>query len=425
MRLPKDGFYAHQVMWDGWVDVEHIGLHILGHWNYAAGTVKPVYIVSSAPRVELKLNGHSLGTGTLSYGFLHTFDKVVYESGTLEAVGYDLAGKPIATAVLRTAGEPVALRLTAHTAPNGLRADGADLALVDVEVVDAKGNRCPTDHHFVSSTLTGPVEWRGGIAQGWSVPVPVNTASNDNKVLPTTPPTPLLYEDNYILAKKLPVENGMNRVILRSQPTAGAITLRAEADGLKAALITLNSLPVVVEDGLSHYDPAAALPVHLDRGPTPKTPSFKPSRTAIKIVSAAAGSNAEQTQLSMDDDDDSTSWVSKGKLEDAWIEYTFATSQMANQIDLKMGSFRQRHYPLRITIDGQTVWEGETPTTLGYCNLKLKPVRGQHLRISLVGDPHEGNEFGKIRELVSTNDPSKPQNQSLSISESEIYKTTE
>lgn len=424
MRLPKDGFYAHQVMWDGWVDVEHTGLHILGHWNYAAGTVKPVYVVSPAPRVELKLNGHSLGTGTLSYGFLHTFDKVAYEPGTLEAVGYDLAGKPIAIAALRTAGEPAALRLTAHTAPDGLHADGADLALVDVEVVDAKGNRCPTDHHFVSFMLTGPAEWRGGIAQGSSVPVPANTASNDNKGLSTTPPTPLLHEDNYILAKKLPVENGVNRVILRSQQTAGAITLHAEADGLKSALITLNSLPVVVEGGLSHYDPAAALPVHLDRGPTPATPSFRSSRTAIKIVSATAGSNAEQVQLSMDDDD-STSWVSKGKPEEAWIEYAFATPQTANQIDLKMGSFRQRHYPLRITVDGQTVWEGETPTTLGYCNLKLKPVLGQHLRISLVGALREDNEFGKIKELVSANDPSKPQKQSLSISESEIYKTIE
>jgi hypothetical protein len=424
MRLPKEGFYAHQVMWDGWVDVEHTRLHILGHWNYAVGTVKPVYVVSSAPRVELKLNGHSLGTGTLSYGFLHTFDKVAYAPGTLEAVGYDLAGKQIVSEALHTVGLPAALRLTLHTAPNGLHADGADLALVDVEVVDASGNRCPTDHHFVSFTLTGAAEWRGGIAQGSSLLVPVNTASNDNMGLSITPPTPLLHEDNYILAKKLPVENGVNRVILRSQPTAGTITLYAEADGLKSASIMLNSLPIAVESGLSRYDPVAALPVHLDRGPTPATPSFEPSRMAIKIASVTAGSNAEQSHLSMDDDD-STSWVSKGKLEDAWIEYTFATQQTADQIDLKLGSFRQRHYPLRITVDGQIVWEGKTPTTLGYCNLKLKPVLGQHLRISLTGSPREGNEFGKIRELVSTNDPSKPKNQSLSVSESEIYKTAE
>src|SRR5438067_2717576 len=31
MRLPKDGYFAHQVMWDGWVDVEHPRIHIIGH----------------------------------------------------------------------------------------------------------------------------------------------------------------------------------------------------------------------------------------------------------------------------------------------------------------------------------------------------------------------------------------------------------
>ena len=47
MRLPKDAYFANQLMWNGWVDIEHPGIHIVGHWNYAAGTVKPVYVVSS------------------------------------------------------------------------------------------------------------------------------------------------------------------------------------------------------------------------------------------------------------------------------------------------------------------------------------------------------------------------------------------
>lgn len=33
MRIPKDAFFAHQVMWDGWVDVERARAHIVGHWN--------------------------------------------------------------------------------------------------------------------------------------------------------------------------------------------------------------------------------------------------------------------------------------------------------------------------------------------------------------------------------------------------------
>ena len=48
MRLPKDGFFADQVMWDGWVNVEHPRAHIIGHWNYAPGTKKPITVVCSA-----------------------------------------------------------------------------------------------------------------------------------------------------------------------------------------------------------------------------------------------------------------------------------------------------------------------------------------------------------------------------------------
>lgn len=75
MWLPRDAYFAETVMWDGWVDVKHPGIHIVGQWNYAPGTVKPVYVVSAACRVELKLVGRSLGDGALSSGFLFIFNK--------------------------------------------------------------------------------------------------------------------------------------------------------------------------------------------------------------------------------------------------------------------------------------------------------------------------------------------------------------
>jgi len=425
MRLTKDAYFAHQVMWNGWVDVEHPGLHLIGHWNNAAGTVKPMYVVSTASRVELKLNGRSLGDGVQSSGFLFTFDKVAFEPGTLEAVGYDAQGKQVATAQLHTAGPAVALRLAPHTGPGGLHADGADMALVDVEVVDAAGRRCPTALNMVHFTLSGNAEWRGGIAQGSATPAPVNTAANDNKGLSTTPPTPLLHEDNYILAKTLPVENGVNRVIVRSLPTPGKIQLRAEAEGLKTAEVELTSLPVAVQDGLSTYMPSAALTSNLKRGPTPAGPSFKQSRFPIALASVTAGSNADKTGKSQDDDE-TTSWSSDGTLENAWIEYVFAKAETPEQIDLKLGGFRQLHSPLRVTLDGKTVWEGAAPTSLGYVTLKLKPELGTRLRIALTGSPVKGNEFGQIKELAGATvaqaeQPAKP---ILTVIEAEIYKTT-
>ena len=424
MRLTKDAFFADQVMWDGWVDIEHPGLHILGHWNYAPGTVKPIYVVSTAPRVELKLNGRSLGDGVLSSGFLFTFDKIAFASGTLQAIGYDAQGKQVAEETLRTVGAPAALRLTLHTGPAGLRADGADMALVDVEVVDAVGNRSPIANNLVRFKLDGAAEWRGGIAQGSAFPVPKDTYLKDQIPEGNHTPTPLLHEDNYILALSLPVENGVNRVILRSLAKAGKIHLHAEADGLKAADVELTSLPDTAVDGLSTTMPDASLPSNLQRGPTPSSPSFKQSRFPIDVASISAGSNSANVAQSMDDND-STSWASDGKLENAWIEYVFASPQTPIQVDLKLGNFRQQSYPLLVTVDGKPVWQGMTPTNLGYCTLILKPVAGTHLRIALTGSPIHGNEFGQIKELAGDAAPQvKQERPILAIAEAEIYKAT-
>ena len=151
MRLPKDGFYAHKVMWDAWVDPERADAHIVGHWNYPEGTVKPVYVVSSGDAVELKVNGKSHGMGRQDYRFLYTFDSIPFEPGVVEAVVYDKNMKPVVTKSIKTAGEPKDLKLTLMQGPDGTYADGADLALVQFEVVDAGGNRCPLANGKVAS----------------------------------------------------------------------------------------------------------------------------------------------------------------------------------------------------------------------------------------------------------------------------------
>ena len=47
MRIAKDSYFAHQAMWDGWVDTETDHTYIVGHWNYDAKVVKHVYVVST------------------------------------------------------------------------------------------------------------------------------------------------------------------------------------------------------------------------------------------------------------------------------------------------------------------------------------------------------------------------------------------
>ncbi|KAJ4355905.1 uncharacterized protein N0V89_003930 [Didymosphaeria variabile] len=130
VRLPKDGWYAHQVMWDNWVDIEKSATHIIGHWNYNTSTSKNISIVSTAGKVELKLNGKALNAALQSKLFLFTFVNVTWQEGTLEAVGYT-HGKQSSSDQRKS---------RPHTSPSGFLADGADIALIDIEVVDSYAN---------------------------------------------------------------------------------------------------------------------------------------------------------------------------------------------------------------------------------------------------------------------------------------------
>jgi hypothetical protein len=402
MRLPKEGFYAHQVMWDGWVDVGRPRSHIIGHWNYAPGATKDVLVVSSADRVELLLNGKSLGQGVKSDGFRFTFKTVAWAPGTLRAVGRDAAGKVVSSDERVTTGPAVALRLTPHVGPTGWRADAADLALVDVEAVDVEGRRVPTALDLVSFDVVGPAEWRGGIAQGDSkggVKPTQAPASPTGDVVTgahtvdgvTSYAGASRRDDNYILSRTLPVEAGINRVALRSTLEPGKVTVTARAEGLKPATVTLDVAPPPAVEPL--------LPVSLARGPTPTTPSFKVRRVAIRPVATVAGSNQEAVGLA-DDDDETTHWASDGQLANAWIEYQLDKPQVVDEVVLKLIGWRLRSYPLRITVDGVAVYEGAPAKSLGYVTLPLKPVKGRRLRIALTGPTVDRDAFGKIVEIT-------------------------
>lgn len=73
-------------------------------------------------------------------------------------------GREVSRYAIETAGAPDHLRLTTIQNPLGFKADGADMALVQVEVVDKAGRRCPLDNRMIHFSLDGNGEWLGGIA---------------------------------------------------------------------------------------------------------------------------------------------------------------------------------------------------------------------------------------------------------------------
>ena len=389
MRIPKDAFYVHQVMWNGWVEPEHQQTYIIGHWNYPTGTTKTIYVVSTADDVELFVNGKSLGHGKQSYRFLYTFENIAFESGCLEAVGSDGSKYQI-----ETSGEPYQLKLSAIENPEGMKADGADMALCEIEVVDKQGRRCPLDDRMITFNLWGEAKWIGGIG------------TRDNKAMQRPDenrPEGLLdaaatknISDNYVGQMALPVECGVNRVLVRSTTNAGEIHLSACAEGLKPAYIEVKSKEVENEK----YLPSLTLKPRLDRGETPSTPSFEEQARGIDIVSAKAGFDSEHASNSYDDNELSE-WKNDGRASTAWITYKLAKKTVVDDICMKLTGWRLRSYPLEIYAGKQLIWSGETARSLGYVHLKpTKAVKTNEITIRLKGAGKDKDAFGGIVEVA-------------------------
>lgn len=257
VRLPKEAYYVCQVMF-----TYEPRVHIIGHWSYPAGTKKDVFVVANtgAP-VELFVNDKLVGRAEPEHRFLYRFPNVSFEPGEIAAVSHYQIGGPPARASKRTYGPAVALRLTPIVGPDGWRADGADIALVDVEAIDANGERVPTFQQRADFSLSGPAVWRGGY--------------NSGKI-------------DSINHLHLDLEAGINRIALRSTARDGEVTLFARAAGLRDAQIKLT--PRAAEFASPAW-PVTALPAQPQRQPAHLAPNPheeigpKPGQVGRYIVS--------------------------------------------------------------------------------------------------------------------------------------------
>ncbi|MEY4917696.1 MAG: hypothetical protein RL616_1609, partial [Verrucomicrobiota bacterium] len=210
VRLPKSAYYVYRVMQNSLPDIQ-----IIGHWNYPTNTVKTIYVAANhCDMVELFVNDKSVGKSSAPMnGYIYPFPEIKFAAGEIFAVA---KAKDIIVSQtgIKTAGEPNRLKLTPIVSPEGFHADGADVALFDVEVVDANGQRCPTDEARVDFKLDGPAIWRGGYNSG-----KINSINN-------------LWLDT---------ECGINRVAIRATQTPGKITLTAIRAGLEPATARVES----------------------------------------------------------------------------------------------------------------------------------------------------------------------------------------
>ena len=148
VHAPIPEGYAENVSGWGWPDEWPT-------WNWKGNEGKPlqVRVFTKASHVRLELNGKVIGEKILlpEDKYIAIFE-VPYQPGELKAVASD-NGKEVASKVLKTAGEPAAIRLVADR--NKISADRNDLSFVKIEVIDNNGQLVPQDSIKIFLTLSG------------------------------------------------------------------------------------------------------------------------------------------------------------------------------------------------------------------------------------------------------------------------------
>jgi beta-galactosidase len=145
----KDNFYYYQAWW-----TQRAMVHLLPHWTWPGkeGQEIDVRCFSNCDEVEAFLNGQSLGKQAMPRNS-HLRWKVKYAPGTLLARGFK-AGQVVAEDKVETTGAPSALKLSPDRP--AIHADGEDVGVVTVAVVDAQGRFVPMADNLVRFELSGP-----------------------------------------------------------------------------------------------------------------------------------------------------------------------------------------------------------------------------------------------------------------------------
>jgi beta-galactosidase len=202
------GFAENISMW-GWPDEWPSWT-----WKGNEGNPLQVRVFTKASHVRIELNGKIIGEKNLlpEDKYIAVF-KVPYQPGELKAVALE-SGKEVATKVLKTAGEPTAIRLVADR--NKLNADRNDLSFVKIEVIDANGQLVPLDSAKIKLTISG----NGEMAASGNTN-PKDMASVNRPLIKTY--------------------KGKALAIIRPSATEGSIKILAESQGLKSGELIIET----------------------------------------------------------------------------------------------------------------------------------------------------------------------------------------
>ncbi|MET9831058.1 glycoside hydrolase family 2 TIM barrel-domain containing protein [Streptomyces sp. NPDC006385] len=405
--FPKDMYYLFQSQW-----ISEPMVHLLPMtWNHQEGDTVEVWAYSNVDTVELFLNGRSLGTRTFdtkktvdgrvyletteatgddktftdgpypgsytspngSAGKLHLTWKVPYRPGELKAVARR-DGKVVATDVLRTAGEPRAVRLTADR--TSLAADGRSLVFVTAEVVDARGVVVPDAEDLISFEVAGG-----------------SLAGLDNGRQESA--------ERYQASTRTAF-HGKALAIVRSGTRTGSLKVTARAEGLRAGSVTVRKTSA----RSAALTPAAVF------GPDLPAPPNHPH------ADASYSGRPDTLPAAMLDGDPATGW-SNGFLKAAtallpafdgarpedWVCVDFGRRRTFDRVEVSFTVDATHTLPASVAVE---VWDGrrhvpvkgaavdwatasDAPTAVTF-----DAVRGSRVRLTLTS-AHPGEARGAVR----------------------------
>ncbi|MEU1571479.1 glycoside hydrolase family 2 TIM barrel-domain containing protein [Streptomyces collinus] len=405
--FPKDMYHLFRSQWTGEPMVHLLPMT----WNHDKGDMVEVWAYANVETVELYLNGTSLGVRRFdtkktadgrtyletteatgddktftdgpypgsytspngSAGKLHLTWKVPFEPGELKAVARR-DGKVVATDVLRTAGAPHAIRLTADR--TSLAADGRSLVFVTAEVVDRRGMVVPGAEHLLSFEVAGG-----------------SLAGLDNGRQESA--------ERYQASTRTAF-HGKALAIVRSGTKAGAVKVTARSEGLRTGTVTVRATPAA---GRAETTPRAFGPEH-------------PAPPAYPHADAGYSGRPDTLPAAMLDGDPATGWSNgffkqatpllpafDGARAEDWVSVDHGRTRGFDRVDVSFTVDAAHSLPATIEVavwDGRA-WQAARDTEIGWAAasdvptaITFRPLRGSRIRLTLTSR-HPDEARGAIR----------------------------
>ncbi|MFF8861041.1 glycoside hydrolase family 2 TIM barrel-domain containing protein [Streptomyces sp. NPDC015139] len=405
--FPKDMYHLFRSQWTAEPMVHLLPMS----WNHEEGDTVEVWAYANVPSVELFLNGKSLGTREFdvkrttdgrtyletteatgddktftdgphpgsytspngSAGRLHLAWQVPYRPGELKAVARR-DGEVVATDVLRTAGAPHAVRLTADR--ESVPADGRSLLFVTAEIVDAHGVVVPGAEHLVTFDV------RGGSLAG------VDNGRQESA-------------ERYQASTRTAF-HGKAVAIVRSGGEPGTLAVGARVDGLRTGRTAVRTTPA--RDAV--------------RTTAPEFPPDHPAPRVHPYADAGYSGRPDTLPAAMLDGDPATGWSNafakpatallpafSGARAKDWVSVDFGRNRTMDRVAVSFTVDATHTLPAKAEV---AVWNGHTyvPVTGAEVEwatvsdapsvIRFDAVRGSRLRLTLTS-AHPGEDRGAVR----------------------------